>query len=85
MRRPGSQSLVKMLPLLSLLSFLGCLQVAFAAFGVTTSGTNMVVDSGAGLVTTSKLGPIAPLTIVYNGMPLHYSPHYEWGYHFPTV
>lgn len=27
---------------------------ALAAFGVTTSGTNMVVDSGAGLVTTSE-------------------------------
>lgn len=30
-----------------------CLPAAFAAFGVTTSGNNLLVDSGAGLVTTS--------------------------------
>ena len=39
---------------LCILNLLLSLPVAFAAFGVTTSGTNMVVDSGAGLVTTSE-------------------------------
>jgi len=39
---------------LCILNFLLILPVAFAAFGITTSGTNMVVDSGAGLVTTSE-------------------------------
>lgn len=38
--------------LLYLLHLVLCLPVVFAAFGVTTSGSNMVVDSGAGLVTT---------------------------------
>jgi len=37
----GSLLLAKLLP------------AAFAAFGVTTSGSNMIVDSGGGLVTTS--------------------------------
>lgn len=41
--------------LLFLASLLGCLPAVFAAFGVTTSGSNMLVDSGGGLVTTSKL------------------------------
>ncbi len=36
--------------LLGVLLYVG---LTFAAFGVTTSGTNMLVDSGAGLVTTS--------------------------------
>ena len=31
------------------------LPAVFAAFGVTTSGSSLIVDSGAGLVTTSKL------------------------------
>ncbi|KAF7346160.1 putative rhamnogalacturonate lyase A [Mycena sanguinolenta] len=39
----------------SSLAILALLPSAFAAFGVTTSGSNMVVDSGAGLVTTSGL------------------------------
>ncbi|THU95078.1 polysaccharide lyase family 4 protein [Dendrothele bispora CBS 962.96] len=34
------------------LALLACLPTAFAAFGITTSGSNMLVDSGAGLVTT---------------------------------
>lgn len=38
----------------SFLCLLSSLPAAFAAFGVTTSGSNMVVDSGAGLVTTSQ-------------------------------
>ena len=37
----------------SIISLLSALPLAFAAFGVTTSGSNLVVDSGAGLVTTS--------------------------------
>ncbi|KAF8964176.1 putative rhamnogalacturonate lyase A [Flammula alnicola] len=37
-----------------LFGLLAFLPSTFAAFGVTTSGSNMVVDSGAGLVTTSK-------------------------------
>lgn len=41
--------------LTSLLAFLLYLPLTFAAFGVTTSGNNLLVDSGAGLVTTSKL------------------------------
>lgn len=36
------------------LAFFLYTEVAFAAFGVTTSGNNFLVDSGAGLVTTSK-------------------------------
>ncbi|PSR71960.1 hypothetical protein PHLCEN_2v12170 [Hermanssonia centrifuga] len=36
--------------LLGVLLYVG---LTFAAFGVTTSGTNMLVDSGAGLVTTN--------------------------------
>lgn len=36
----------------SIISLLSALPLAFAAFGVTTSGSNLVVDSGAGLVTT---------------------------------
>lgn len=44
-----------MLSFSTVLSLLGCLQVAFAAFGVTTSGNNLLVDSGGGLVTTSRL------------------------------
>ncbi len=41
---------------MKLLAFilLGCLSSAFASFGVTTSGTKMLVDSGGGLVTTSE-------------------------------
>lgn len=38
---------------LSFFALLACLPAAFAAFGVTTSGNNLLVDSGAGLVTTS--------------------------------
>ena len=37
----------------SIISLLSALPPAFAAFEVTTSGSNLVVDSGAGLVTTS--------------------------------
>lgn len=38
------------------LGFLAIIPAVFAAFGVTTSGNSLVVDSGAGLVTTSKSG-----------------------------
>ncbi|KAF4577083.1 polysaccharide lyase 4 family protein [Pleurotus pulmonarius] len=46
------------------------LPVAFAAFGITTSGSNVIVDSGAGLVTTvnSNNGDITSL--VFNGKQL---------------
>lgn len=43
----------------SLLAFLLYFPLAFAAFGVTKSGNNFVVDSGAGLVTTSELHQFA--------------------------
>jgi hypothetical protein len=33
---------------------LSLLPAVFAAFGVTRSGSNYIVDSGAGLLTTSK-------------------------------
>lgn len=39
---------------------LSCVYAAYAAFGVTTSGSRMAVDSGAGLVTTSR--PISILS-----------------------
>ncbi|KAJ8691452.1 hypothetical protein PTI98_011021 [Pleurotus ostreatus] len=46
------------------------LPVTFAAFGITTSGSNVIVDSGAGLVTTvnSNNGDITSL--VFNGKQL---------------
>lgn len=40
--------------------FILFVQVAFAAFGVTTSGSSLVVDSGAGLVTRSELSLQCP-------------------------
>lgn len=50
---------------------LAILPAVFAAFGVTTSGSSLVVDSGAGLVTTSKLGPSAPCTEVHKWISRH--------------
>ncbi|KAJ6557340.1 polysaccharide lyase family 4 protein [Mycena vulgaris] len=52
------------------LALLALLPSAFAAFGVTTSGSNMLVDSGAGLVTTINTanGDITSLT--FNGKQL---------------
>lgn len=55
---------------LCILSFLFILPVAFAAFGVTTSGTNMVVDSGAGLVTTIHTTNGDITSILFNGIQL---------------
>ena len=37
-----------------LIVLLGRLPAVFAAFGVATSSSSMIVDSGAGLFTTSK-------------------------------
>lgn len=37
----------------SLALFVSLLPAAFAAFGVTRSGSNYIVDTGGGLVTTS--------------------------------
>ncbi|KAF9468615.1 polysaccharide lyase family 4 protein [Collybia nuda] len=55
---------------ISLITLLGCLPAVFAAFGVTTSGSNLLVDSGAGLITTinSSNGDITSLN--YNGKQL---------------
>ena len=44
---------------LGLSALLAWLPAAFAAFGVTTSGSSLVVDSGAGLVTTSMYASLA--------------------------
>ncbi|KAJ7366715.1 polysaccharide lyase family 4 protein [Mycena albidolilacea] len=54
----------------SSLAFLALLPRAFAAFGVTTSGSNLIVDSGAGLLTTINTanGDITSLT--FNGKQL---------------
>ncbi|RDB17961.1 putative rhamnogalacturonate lyase A [Hypsizygus marmoreus] len=49
---------------------LGCLQVVFAAFGVTTSGSNMIVDSGGGLVTTINTSNGDITSLVFNGKQL---------------
>ncbi|CAA7261388.1 unnamed protein product [Cyclocybe aegerita] len=46
------------------------LPVALAAFGVTTSGSNMVVDSGAGLVTTINTSNGDITSLVFNGKQL---------------
>ncbi|KAJ7288462.1 Rhamnogalacturonase B, N-terminal-domain-containing protein [Mycena rebaudengoi] len=52
------------------LNFLAFLPGIWAAFGVTTSGSNMIVDSGAGLLTTINTanGDITSLT--FNGKQL---------------
>ncbi|KAF9483429.1 polysaccharide lyase family 4 protein [Pholiota conissans] len=42
----------------------------FAAFGVTTSGSNMVVDSGAGLVTTINTANGDITSLLFNGKQL---------------
>ncbi|KAJ3565024.1 hypothetical protein NP233_g7909 [Leucocoprinus birnbaumii] len=55
---------------LHLLSLLLLVPAAFAAFGVTTSGTNMVVDSGAGLVTTIHTTNGDITSILFNGKQL---------------
>ncbi|KAF8158297.1 polysaccharide lyase family 4 protein [Crassisporium funariophilum] len=46
------------------------LPAVFAAFGVTTSGSNMVVDSGAGLLTTINTGSGDITSMTYNGKQL---------------
>ncbi|KAF9454776.1 polysaccharide lyase family 4 protein [Macrolepiota fuliginosa MF-IS2] len=56
--------------LLHLLGFFLCLPAAFAAFGVTTSGNNMLVDSGAGLVTTINEANGDITSILFNGKQL---------------
>ncbi|KAL0960933.1 hypothetical protein HGRIS_005938 [Hohenbuehelia grisea] len=55
---------------LFLAALLAFIPVVFAAFGITTSGSNVIVDSGAGLVTTvnSNNGDITSL--VFNGKQL---------------
>ncbi|KXN88179.1 putative rhamnogalacturonate lyase A [Leucoagaricus sp. SymC.cos] len=55
---------------LYLLNLLLCLPIAFAAFGVTTSGSNMVADSGAGLVTTIHTTNGDITSILFNGKQL---------------
>jgi rhamnogalacturonan endolyase len=46
------------------------LPAVLAAFGVTTSGSNMIVDSGAGLVTTINKGNGDITSMVFNGKQL---------------
>ncbi|KAJ7696027.1 Rhamnogalacturonase B, N-terminal-domain-containing protein [Mycena rosella] len=48
-------------------ALLALLSSAFAAFGVTSSGSNLLVDSGAGLVTTTNT---ATTSINFNGKQL---------------
>jgi len=44
-------------------TLLALIPAAFAAFGVSSSGSNLLVDSGAGLVTTSeKNSPLEPFS-----------------------
>ncbi|KAJ7935501.1 polysaccharide lyase family 4 protein [Mycena leptocephala] len=54
----------------STVAFLALLPSAFAAFGVTTSGSNMLVDSGAGLVTTINTANGDITSINFNGKQL---------------
>ncbi|KAF9013429.1 polysaccharide lyase family 4 protein [Cyathus striatus] len=51
-------------------SLLAYLPVVFAAFGVTTSGNNLVVDSGAGLITTINKSDGDITSLTYNGKQL---------------
>ncbi|KAF7314310.1 Polysaccharide lyase family 4 protein [Mycena kentingensis (nom. inval.)] len=51
-------------------ALLAALPSVFAAFGVTTSGTNMVVDSGAGLVTTINTANGDITSMLFNGKQL---------------
>ncbi|GLB38246.1 putative rhamnogalacturonan lyase B, N-terminal [Lyophyllum shimeji] len=51
-------------------TFLGCIPAVFAAFGITTSGSNMVVDTGAGLVTTINTSNGDITSMIYNGKQL---------------
>ncbi|KAG5340202.1 putative rhamnogalacturonate lyase A [Termitomyces sp. T112] len=51
-------------------NILACFPVAFAAFGVTTSGSNMIVDSGAGLVTTINTANGDITSMLFNGKQL---------------
>ncbi|KAJ7147554.1 Rhamnogalacturonase B, N-terminal-domain-containing protein [Mycena crocata] len=55
---------------LSLSLALALLPSAFAAFGVTTSGSNLLVDSGAGLVTTINTANGDITSINFNGKQL---------------
>ncbi|KAJ3480857.1 hypothetical protein NLI96_g8063 [Meripilus lineatus] len=59
-----------MLSFLALLTLLGYFQVAFAAFGVTTSGNNFLVDSGGGLVTTINKSNGDITSLKFNGKEL---------------
>ncbi|CAL1712560.1 unnamed protein product [Somion occarium] len=56
--------------LTSLLAFLLYLPLTFAAFGVTTSGNNLLVDSGAGLVTTINRSNGDLTSLKFNGKEL---------------
>ncbi|TFK73605.1 polysaccharide lyase family 4 protein [Pluteus cervinus] len=54
----------------SLVCFLGLIPIVFAAFGVTTSGSNLLVDSGAGFVTTINKNNGDITSLVFNGKQL---------------
>ncbi|KAF9257512.1 hypothetical protein L218DRAFT_110983 [Marasmius fiardii PR-910] len=51
-------------------AFLACVPTVFAAFGVTTSGNNLLVDSGAGLVTTINTANGDITSLNFNGKQL---------------
>ncbi|KAF8073867.1 Rhamnogalacturonase B, N-terminal-domain-containing protein [Lyophyllum atratum] len=51
-------------------TLLGCLPAVFAAFGITTSGSNLLVDTGAGLVTTINKANGDITSLNFNGKQL---------------
>ncbi|KAF8895440.1 polysaccharide lyase family 4 protein [Infundibulicybe gibba] len=53
-----------------LLGLIACLPSVFAAFGVTKSGSNLLVDSGAGLVTTINTANGDITSLNFNGKQL---------------
>ncbi|KAL0576044.1 hypothetical protein V5O48_005925 [Marasmius crinis-equi] len=59
---------MKLLGLVS--AYLACIPAVFAAFGVTTSGNNLLVDSGAGLVTTINKANGDITSLNFNGKQL---------------
>ncbi|KAG6918336.1 hypothetical protein DXG01_015195 [Tephrocybe rancida] len=56
--------------ILFLAKILACIPAAFAAFGITTSGSNLLVDTGAGLVTTINKANGDITSLLYNGKQL---------------
>ncbi|KAF8645163.1 hypothetical protein AX16_007991 [Volvariella volvacea WC 439] len=54
----------------SFFSLLLCVPATLAAFGVTTSGSNLIVDSDAGLVTTINMNNGDITSLIFNGKQL---------------